>query len=64
VPASVYQPENVETEKPDPLDLLFALFASFGAALIPAFLWCGLVIITQRQIGYAAIAFSVKRRVK
>jgi hypothetical protein len=41
--ASVHQPENVETEKPDPLDLLFALFASFGAALISAFLWYGLV---------------------
>jgi uncharacterized membrane protein len=55
-PESVYQPENVETEKPDPLDLLFALFASFGAALISAFLWYGLVIITGKLIGVAAIA--------
>lgn len=55
-PAPVYQPENVETEKVDPLDLLLALFSSFGAALISAFLWYGLVIITQNQIGYAAIA--------
>ena len=54
--ASVEQLENIETEKPDPLDLLFALFSSFGAALISAFLWYGLVIITKRQIGYAAIA--------
>jgi hypothetical protein len=54
--APIDQPENVETEKPDPLDLLFALFTSFGAALISAFLWYGLVVITHRQIGYAAIA--------
>lgn len=60
-PTSTYQTENVEpknteTEKTDPLDLLLALFASFGAAIVSAFLWYGLVIITGKQFGVVAIA--------
>jgi hypothetical protein len=57
--ASVDQLENTEPEKPDPLDLLLALFSSFSAALISAFLWYGLVIITGKLLGIAAVAVGM-----